>query len=176
MHYLLKITLKDTKLWRLIAIDGSESRSYIAQLMALAFDYKDDSRAFVVNENTYSAGFAGNGKNLHDLKSFDELNLNEGDNFTYICGDNGLIHDVNVMRKDEKLFCLIPSCLVGAGLYEQNLGYDPEIINTYLESDEAISLNLKEVTRRMRVFNIVKADANKELTSLGAQTFKFTMK
>ena len=56
MQYLLKVKLQNTNLWRLVAIDGSADRAFVAQLISLAFDYKDSKANFIIdNKNIFYA-------------------------------------------------------------------------------------------------------------------------
>ena len=102
MQYLLKITLKDTPVWRLVAIDGTADIAFVAELIAASFDYEKARRLFVVNGVEYSAGNGGNVENVKELSLFDELHLEQGQNCIYRHNlNNELIHNVEVMKKED---------------------------------------------------------------------------
>ena len=48
MQYLLKITLTDTPVWRLVAVDGTADIAFVAELIAASFDYEKARRVFTV--------------------------------------------------------------------------------------------------------------------------------
>lgn len=172
MQYLLKITLKDTPVWRLVAIDGTADIAFVAELIAASFDYEKARRLFVVNGVEYSAGNGGNVENVKELSLFDELHLEQGKNCIYRHNlNNELIHNVEVMKKEDHLFCLMPSTLVGAGLLPKDLSFDLEHINAYFDKDDIDSLDLRECTKRMRALGVKRKDLNESLLRLGACDF-----
>lgn len=177
MQYLVKVSLRHTNLWRLVAFDGEADRAFVAQLIALAFDYPDASHAFVIDKHYFSAGTAGVVDHSEELKPFNEFNLKQDDNFIYMTNfAEHLEHDVNVMRAEDKLFCFMPSCLMGSGTIPHDVKLDYQSINDYLNLDECPSLNLKEATSKMRTFGIKRTDAHGALLHAGASPLNFKVK
>lgn len=176
MQYLLKVNLENTNLWRLVAIDGSADRAFVAQLISLAFDYKDSKASFGLFDQKISAGFAGNILDNSELIAFDEFKLKQDDCFNFIKEQAiPLIHKVTVMRCEEKLFCFMPSCIVGSGSLPDDEMLDYDKINAYLDKDECPSLNLKEATSRMRAFGIKRHNAHEALIEAGAPKLNFEL-
>ena len=132
MQYLLKITLKDTPVYR-----------------------------------------AGNGGDVEDIKElslFDELHLEQGQSCIYRHNiNNDLIHIVEVMKKEDHLFCLMPSTLVGSGLLPKDLPFDLEHINSHFDKDDIDSLDLRECTKRMRALGVQRKDLTESLLRLGSR-------
>lgn len=87
-----------------------------------------------------------------------------------------LTHTVRVMKKDEHLFCLMPSCLVGSGLLPCKDNLTSLKINNYLDSDEAKSLDLRDVTNRLRAYGSLRKDVNKAMVQAGATALNFVQK
>ena len=176
MQYLLKITAAGTNLWRLIAVDGEADRVHVANLMAQAFPYNEGKRAFKIGDKLILCGKEGEVLNLEELASFDSLNINEEDVFTFIPDlDKPLEHNVIVMKKIDHLFCLMPSCLVGAGALPQG-ELSCEIINAYLDEDDTPSLDLREVTKRLRAIGAKRPDSQKVLETLAQNNLAFKLK
>ncbi len=177
MQYLLKITLKDTPLWRLIAVDGDTDLSHVANLMSQSFDYESAPCAFIVNGKKYSAGEAGDVKSLSELKTFDSFNLQNEDEFTFIHDENSsLEHHVLVMKAVDHLFCLMPSCLVGQGLVPKDRPLTYDAVREYLDCDDTPSLDLREVTKRLRALGAKRKDQDKPLQTLSAKPLDFKIK
>lgn len=174
MQYLLKITLQNTELWRLIAVDGIADRAFVAQLIALAFGYRNKYRAFVVGGREYSAGYGGEIKSGQEMASFDDFHLKQDGEFIYRHDTSSdELHDVRILKAEEKLHCLMPSCLVGAGYVPPDLEIGHESVNKYLDRDDCPSLNLREVTQRMRTFGLRRGDAHSALLNAGAAPLNF---
>ena len=174
MQYLLKITIKDTNCWRLIAVDGSADIAHVAQLIALAFDYEEGEQSFTVNDKNISAGNGGRAIKTEELNTFDYLNLDTDDEFIYQHEKLAdLKHIVRIMKKEDHLFCLMPSCLVGSGLLPKDTTLNSETINNYLDSDDMQSLDLREVTNRLRAFGSKRKDVNEAMVSAGAAPIVF---
>ncbi len=154
MHYLLKIESLSAPLWRLIAVDGSCNLAQCAQLAALAFGYAEGSRSFALaDKRKLPAGQSGQADSAQASAPFDSLHLSEGDELQFFPYARGFAHRVQVMRCEEYLYCLMPSCLVGAGLVPPELAADEAALTAYVDSEDAQSLDLRECTKRMRAFN-----------------------
>ena len=69
----------------------------------------------------------------------------------------------------------MPSCLVGAGALPQG-DLNAEIINTYLDADETPSLDLREVTKRLRAIGAKRPDSQKVLEDLTQNNLAFKQK
>ncbi len=178
MQYLLKITLKNTPMWRLIAVDGTTDIAHVAHLMNLAFGYENEcSQALKVKGELFSAGSMGKATNLNDLKLFDSLNLHKDDEFIFIHDiSSNLEHHVLVMKDSEHLWCLMPSCLVGQGALLKNKPLSYEAVCEYLDADDTPSLDLREVTNRMRAYGAVRKDKEQALKDLSIKPLDFKIK
>ncbi len=178
MQYLLKITLKNTPMWRLIAVDGATDIAHVAHLMNLAFGYEDEcSQALKVNGELFSAGSMGKVKNLNDLKLFDSLNLHKDDEFIFIHDiSSNLEHQVLVMKDSDHLWCLMPSCLVGQGALLKNKPLSYEAVREYLDADDTPSLDLREVTNRLRAYGAVRKDKEQALKDLSIKPLDFKIR
>lgn len=167
MQYLLRIRHEGTQdLWRLIAVDGETSIAEVAELMAQAFGYGQGRRSFVLpSGETLDCGADGRATAAAALPGFDSLQLEADSTFGFKAvpaalaqesagaadsGAGAFVHQVQVMKKDEHLYCLMPSCLVGAGLIPEQLRDDAAAVIDYVQSEEAESLDLRECTKRMR--------------------------
>ena len=172
MHYLLKVSIENTPLWRLIAIDGRADISHVAKLIGLAFDYKKSKYCFNINGKKISAGNDGDTASLEELNTFDSLSVGAGDVFTFVNETFGsLSHKVEVMKAEDKLYCLIPSCLVGAGILPPEDNLTSESISAYYDMDDCPSLNLKEVTNRLREYGSVRKDLESAMSQVSAIPF-----
>ena len=164
MQYLLKITIEDTRVWCLIAVDGEADLAHMAALMALAFDYEKGSCFFGLDGRQISAGMGGKALALEETHPFDTLDCNEQDEFIFITAVHPqLVHRVLVMKKTEHLDCVVPSCLVGAGLLLDKAPLTVREINDYYDSENAKSLDLREVTQRLRAFGRVRSSSDDKL-------------
>lgn len=174
MQYLLKVNLQNTNVWRLVAIDGIADRAFVGDLIALAFDYSVAPRSFIINEKEFKAG--SEVEDSQELVPFNDFNLQEGDVFTYISNhDEKLVHDVYVMKATDKLYCFMPSCLVGSGHIPENIKLTTESINEYLDKEDVNSLDLRACTARMRAYGVQRIDAHKALITAGASDIKFNV-
>lgn len=167
MQYLLKVSLNNTSAWRLVAIDGNADISHIAALISVAFDYKQANCTFIINNKTLDCGFGGEATSLDSMRTLDSFDLREGASFTFIHNlKEEFMHDVNIMKVCEKLSCFMPSCLVGSGLIAEGHDETLEAINTYIDSDEAQSLDLRLCTQRMRALGATRQNINKALNNV----------
>ncbi len=172
MQYLLKVSIENTPLWRLVAIDGKADICHVAKLIGLAFDYKKSHYCFIINNQNFSAGMDGETSAIEELKSFDSLSLETGDVFSFVNETFGsLSHRVEVMKAEEKLYCLIPSCLVGAGLLPPEDNLTAASITAYYDKDDCPSLNLKDVTNRLREYGSVRKDLEATMSQVSAIPF-----
>lgn len=177
MQYLLKISIDNTDAWRLIAIDGQADLADVAKLIALSFDYADGKMLFNVKGKDYNAGVKGDTDSVESLTQFDTLCVEFEEEFIFKIDSNPLLtHTVRVMKKDEHLFCLMPSCLVGSGLLPCKDNLTSLKINNYLDSDEAKSLDLRDVTNRLRAYGSLRKDVNKAMVQAGATALNFVQK
>ena len=104
------------------------------------------------------------------------------DDFEFAISSNpNLKHIVHVMKKEEHLFCLMPSCLVGSGLMPKNHDLTADEINAFYDSEEIQSLDLREVTNRLRAYGSKRKnlDGNKVSEAVvrsGAAPLNFELK
>ena len=174
MQYLLKVSLPGTMLWRLLAIDGVADRAFAAQLIALGFGYPDAPRAFIVAGRTLPAGCAGQAQSTEELRPFDELQLTQGALFGYQHDRaSPTVHEVSILKAAGHLYCLMPSCLVGSGHVAEGMEITADTVNAYLDRDDCPSLNLREVTLRMRMYGVRRDNAHDALLGAGATPLKF---
>ncbi len=172
MQYLLKITIEDTRVWRLIAVDGQADLAHMAGLMALAFDYEKGECSFEVFGKTLSAGSGGRALTLEETHPFDSLGLCDKEEFIFKSAVHpALLHRVLIMKKVEHLDCVMPSCLVGAGLLPDKAPLLAQDISDYYDSEDAKSLDLREVTQRLRAFGSVRASSSDNLTKVASIPF-----
>ncbi len=152
MQYLLKINLQSAAVWRLVALDGSCSLAQSAEIIARAFAYAPGERFFEAGGVQYRAGQNGTAAVPAELQPFDSLQLQEGMSFGFRPYAAGFVHQGQVMRCEEHLYCLMPSCLVGSGLVPPELAADEEGLARYLEADEAQSLDLRTCNQSIRAY------------------------
>lgn len=178
MQYLLKITLKDTPMWRLIAVDGDTDICHVAHLMNLAFGYEDEaSQALIVKGETFKAGTMGKPQSLNDLKLFDSFELKAEDEFVFIHDIAlNLEHKVLVMKAEEHLWCLMPSCLVGQGALVPTRPLSYKLVREYLDADDTPSLDLREVTNRLHAYGALRKDKEQALKDLSISPLNFQIK
>ncbi len=172
MQYLLKITIENTSVWRLISLDGGADISHCSRLMATAFGYSESAYSFEIKGRMVSAGSFGSPSNVDELRPFDALELEVGDVFSFKLDKyEKLCHKVEVMKKEEKLFCLIPSCLVGAGALPSEAPYTPEAVQAYYDTDEALTVDLKSITNEMRALGSLRANFNEVMLKVSSISF-----
>ncbi len=171
MQYLLRVAIEDTPLWRLIAIEGKADVAHVAKLIGLAFNYGKSVYQFEIRDKTYSAGTDGQSDSLDELKQFDSFSIKEGDEFYFYNKSCGLKHKVTAMKVTDKLYCLIPSCLVGAGSIPLEEKLTTSSIKAYYDQDECPSLNLKETTQRLREYGSVRKNMDSALSEAGSIPF-----
>lgn len=182
MQYLLKISIENTQAWRLIAVDGEADCAHVAHLITLAFDYQEGTESLIVSKQKLECGVAGEPQGLKALETFDSLKLDMDDDFEFAISSNpNLKHIVHVMKKEEHLFCLMPSCLVGSGLMPKNHDLTADEINAFYDSEEIQSLDLREVTNRLRAYGSKRKnlDGNKVSEAVvrsGAAPLNFELK
>ncbi len=185
MQYLIRCNLRETLLWRLIALEGMADLAHAAKLIALSFAYPEAFFYFEANGRKYRAGCDGKAASPAESASFDSLQLKAGDKFLFTAvigsaekspekdrdsykivdsfADDSprilLVHECTVFKAEPKLYCLIPSTLIGANkLADDGRQLTIENINAYIdECDVMDPLNLKECTLRMRALGSVRA-------------------
>ncbi|HAR80635.1 MAG TPA: hypothetical protein DCR21_07360 [Succinivibrionaceae bacterium] len=173
MQYLLKVTLKDAELWRLLAVDGRADLAFLGELMALAFGYPKGERSFEYGGKLYKAGISGQLQSKAEVLTFDSLNIEAEEEFTYYVGaGETLPHKVSVMKKVDKLDCLMPSCLFGSGsLPEGDLTL--KSIKEHLDSIEENRLDMREATTRMRTYGSFRTGSEDIMSLAGADPISF---
>lgn len=174
MQFLLKISLEKTSVWRLIALDGKADLAHGAALICAAFGYRKGKDSFVVASKAFPAGCGGQIENTLQLQSLDEL-LHSCESLTFMHDDEGNIlkHKVVIMRKEEKLSCLIPSVIVGSGMVPQEGVLNVTTIQEFADRDENLSLNIKEATSNMRALGSFRSDVSQALVEAGASPLHF---
>lgn len=165
MQYLIRLSLDNTPLWRLVALEGKADLSHSAKLMALSFNYPKANFSLQKQDTEIELGEDG-ALCPQGSVSLDSLNLQTQDSFLFkvtLASQDGeeikLTHTCQVLKAEEKLYCLIPSTLVGAHkLADDGRKLNIQNINAFLDESETLdSLNLKECTDRMRAFGSVRA-------------------
>ena len=165
MQYLIRLSLDNTPLWRLIALEGKADLSHSAKLMALSFNYPKATFRLQNKDTKIVLGEEGALCPQGSL-SLESLNLQAQDSFIFkvtLKTQEGeeieLSHTCQVLKAEERLYCLIPSTLVGAHkLADDGRELTIPNINAYLDESETLdTLNLKECTDRMRAFGSVRA-------------------
>ena len=175
MQYLLKLTLEGTTVWRLVALDGRADLAHAALLIENAFGYAGGRDAFEIQGKIFPAGCGGRVEEPSELRTLDEsLGENSGFSFTHETEEGILLKHVgNVMRCEEKLFCLIPSVIVGAGCIPKTGDLTVESIQEYADRDENLTLNIKEATSAMRAVGSFRSDVSEALVGAGASPLNF---
>ena len=174
MQYLLKISIESTNCWRLIAVDGQADLAHVAELIALAFDYEASKQSFIVKDKIITCGKGGEPLETRELNAFDSLNLSLNEEFYFQHESNKLLkHKVLVMKKEDHLYCLMPSCLVGSLVVPKEPNLTAQTINQYADSDEIISLDLRAVTNRLRAYGSLRKDLNQAMINAGAEPIVF---
>ena len=77
------------------------------------------------------------------------------------------------MKKEDHLYCLMPSCLVGSLVVPKEPNLTAQTINQYADSDEIISLDLRAVTNRLRAYGSLRKDLNQAMINAGAEPIVF---
>ncbi len=156
MQYLLKLTLRQTPVWRLIALDGIYDLCLCGKLIALSFGYLGGRFEFKNQDKVFKAGSDGKSQSLADQSHLDSLGMllgEQGWEFKAVLDDKfELVHDIEIMRCEEHLYCLMPSTLVGAEPVAPQGEQSLKAILEYLDAHDTQGLNLKECTMRMRSF------------------------
>lgn len=156
MQYLLKLTLRQSPIWRLIAIDGDYDLCLCGKLIALSFGYRGGRYEFKCQDKIFKAGSDGKSLTLGDQSRLDSLGLklqDQGWEFKAVLDDKfELVHDIEIMRCEEHLYCLMPSTLVGAEPVAPQGEQSLQAILAYLDAHDTQGLNLKDCTTRMRSF------------------------
>ena len=175
MQYLLRVALEGTTLWRLDAIDGKADVAHVAGLICASFGYKAGNDQFLIADVKYTAGHGSAVLNPAELVAFESV-VNDCKSFVFIHTlDDGKVlkHQVQVMRCEEKLFCLMPSVLVGSGCVNFDGEYSLDAMQEYADRDENLTLDIKAATSAMRAIGSVRADVSGALVSSGAPDLCF---
>lgn len=178
MQLLLRISLKDTSLWRLCALDGRADLAHAASLIVAAFGYGAGDDSFRVGEQVFAAGHGGAVSQASELAGLDGIiEGTESLEFVHVT-DSGekLVHGISVMKREEKLFCLVPSVIVGSGLVPPHEPYTLDEIQDYADRDENLTLDIREATARMRLLGAVRGDVSAAMVDAGAAPLNFRLK
>lgn len=178
MQYLLKLNLKATPAWRMIAVDGGADRAHLAALICAAFGYFEGRAEFEYAGKTYTAGCSGVPSAMEELQPFEALGLKQGEvlEFRVFLGSGAVLsHRVEVMKAAEHLYCFMPSCLVGAGAIPEHL-QNAEEVTAYYEAQEEPRLDLRVLTARMRALGVQRSDPDEAMRRAGAQVLRFDLK
>ncbi len=160
MQYLFKVSSTTAPRWRLVALDGTYTLAEAAELIVQAFGYVKGSCTFVLpNKQCLNAGCGGQEDCAQAAAKLDSLKLAQGDSLDFAAAAQGFYHHIEVLRAQEHLYCLMPSCLVGAGLVPADIAGDEAALTRYAAADEAQSLDLRDCTKRMRAYLSAKRHA-----------------
>lgn len=177
MQYVIKVSVENTESWRLLALDGKADRAHVALLISASFDLAPGTCSFCVNGTVFTAGDSGEAVCTQDLTAFDDFKLESDDVFYFKASSNSeLSFRCSVMKAESRLYCLVPSCLVGSGplsLNTENSDLTAKAINEYIDSDDFAGLDLKKVTAKLRAFGGVRKDINKSMVQAGAVPLNF---
>ncbi len=175
MQHLMKISLAGAPVWRLVALDGKADLSHAATLICAAFGYRGLDCAFKSRDETTPALTQGKLQELGAMEALDDYISRTKGAFSFTAGGGAsvLSHDVQIMRSDEKLSCLVPSCIVGLGAVPPEGPYSIGAISAYAQDDENLTLNIKEVTSRMRALGSVRPSLEAALGAAGIAPIPF---
>ncbi len=179
MQYLIKFSLKGTRVWRLVALEGRADLAHTAKLICEAFPWQGLKCAFWADGKIFGAGRGGDFAQGEQLLALDDLLKNPPASLTLTCEDSlggRAVLDAVLLRSEEKLSCLVPSCIVGAGTVPEDGMLDPERIAAWADDDAHLTLDLKGATKRMRAWGSVRADISKALIQSGADPLNFKQK
>lgn len=175
MQHLMKLTLAGAPVWRLVALDGKADLSHAAALICAAFGYRGLDCAFKSGDERVGALTQGQLPGRGAMETLDAyLSRTRGD-FSFIASDgvSVLSHFAKLMRSDEKLACLIPSCIVGSGAVPPEGPYDPGYISAYAQDDANLTLDIKSATNRMRALGSVRPSLEAALGAAGIAPILF---
>lgn len=174
MHYLLKIVL-DEGIWRLDALDGKADLAHTANLITASFGYAGGKNFFEKNAERVSAGVDGQPDCPGAMKTFEEWLGSDTDGVYIHVFDNGvaLKHSFKIMKAEEKLFCLMPSVIVGAGRVPEGAVSGVDEIRIFADRDENLTLDIRSATSTMRALGSVRSDVNAAMVDAGARPLNF---
>lgn len=175
MQYLFKVSISGAPVWRLVALDGRASLSHTSSLLCMAFGYE-----------MVDCYFLSDGKRIYALRQsapIDRLSSQDLDSFikensgvfTFSVSDgvSELSHSFETIRSDEKLSCLIPSCIFGAGKVPPHGPYNPGLVSAFAQDEANRELDLRVVTKRMRALGSVQPPLEKALADAGIAPIPF---
>lgn len=173
MQYLLKIQIQNTRAWRLLSVDGEYNLSKLMKIMSLSIQSDSSSglieyadRQFVIEHEVAVVG--------DEFLSFDSLDVQEQSIFTFSLKDfSDLSFLVTVLKKSEHLDCLMPSLIAGVGPFDSKNYTTFDALNDYLESDCELTLDCKEITKKIREFNSQIENINEAMIKAGAKELNF---
>lgn len=173
MQYLLKIQIQNTRAWRLLSVDGEYNLSKLMKIISLAFSSNGCAGTLLYKDKEYviehEAAVFGD-----EFSIFDSFDVQEQDIFSFTLKDfDGLAFLVTVLKKAEHLDCLLPSLIAGVGPVNSDSYTSYDALNDYLESDVELTLDCKEITKRIREFNIQKENINDAMIKAGAKELNF---
>lgn len=175
MQHLMKLTLAGAPVWRLIALDGKADLSHAATLICAAFGYRGLDCIFKSGDERVGALTQGQMPGRGAMETVDAyLSRTKGD-FSFLATDgvSMLCHAVQLMRSDEKLSCLIPSCIVGSGAVPPHGPYDLGYISAFAQDDANLTLDIKAITSRMRALGSVRPPLEAALGAAGIAPIPF---
>lgn len=175
MQHLMKFTLAGAPVWRLVALDGRADLSHCATLLCAAFGYRGLDCFFKSGGERLSALEQGRIPARGAMETLDEYVSRTKGDFSFVAtnGMSMLSHSVQMMRSDEKLSCLVPSCIVGSGAVPPSGPYDPGYISAFAQDDSNLTLNIKEITNRMRALGSVRPPLEAALGAAGIAPIPF---
>lgn len=178
MQLLLRISLKNTTLWRLCALDGRADLAHAAALIGAAFGYGAGADSFIAGESKFTAGHGGEVSHPSELSGLEGM-IGDNDSLEFVhvtSSGTELCHEIQVMKREEKLFCLVPSVMVGSGRVPAHEPYTPEEIQEFADRDENLTLDIREATARMRLLGPVRGDVSAAMIGAGASPLNFKLK
>lgn len=175
MQHLMKLTLAGAPVWRLVALDGQADLSHAASLICAAFGYRGLDCLFSSGGERTPALTQGRLPGRGAMETLDEYVSRTGGSFSFLATDGAsmLSHAVQLMRSDEKLSCLIPSCIVGSGAVPPSGPYDLGYVSAYAQDDANLTLDIKAITNRMRALGSVRPPLEAALGAAGIAPIPF---
>lgn len=143
------------------------------KIISLAFLSKSSAGTLLIDDKEYVIG--------HEVAvlgdeflTFDSLSIQEQSIFTFTLKDFfDLCFCVTVLKKSDHLDCLMPSLIAGVGPVDSDSYINLDALNDYLESDFELTLDCKEITKKIREFNSQKANINDAMIKAGAKELNF---
>ncbi|MGN0908279.1 MAG: hypothetical protein ACI4NA_01545 [Succinivibrio sp.] len=172
---MLKFTLSGAPVWRLVALDGKADLAHVSMLLCAAFGYRGLDCSFEAQGAGIPALVQGAVPSQGAMETLDSLIGRTSGAFSFLAwsGQDRLSHAAQLMRSDEKLACLMPSCIVGSGAVPPSGPYTLEAISAFAQDDSNLELNIKEITNRMRRLGSVRQSLEAALGEAGVAPIPF---